>query len=114
MSAAPEWWLGHADELKRARAEGGRAYLEFLRSGALSAGIYALPAGADDPQRPHGQDEVYVVWSGSATLEVEGQTRPVRAGSVAFVAAGVPHRFRDITSDLSVLVFFAPPESEGE
>jgi hypothetical protein len=30
---------------------------------------------------------------------------------VIFVAAGVPHRFHDITQDLDLIVVIAPPES---
>ena len=34
-------------------------YLEFLRVPDLSSGLYVLPAGADDTQQPHDEDEVY-------------------------------------------------------
>jgi mannose-6-phosphate isomerase-like protein (cupin superfamily) len=101
--------------LEAARAElqrrGGELYLEFLRRDALSCGLYVLEAGADDPQEPHREDEVYLVVEGRARLEAAGQDRPVGPGSVVFVARAVPHRFHDITERLSVLVFFAPAES---
>ena len=84
---------------------------EVVRSGSLSAGVYALTAGAVDGQRPHAQDEVYVVVAGAAELEVEGARHPVRAGSVAFVPARAEHRFVDITDDLRTAVVFAPPET---
>ena len=99
------------DELLAVRAAAGEPYHEFLRVPALSAGVYVLPAGGDDPQRPHAEDEVYVVLSGEAAISVAGRRRPVRAGSVVFVAAGVPHRFHDIRRELAVLVLFAPAES---
>jgi hypothetical protein len=35
--------------------EDGKAYLEFLRTGDLSAGVYRLPAGGTDVQQPHGE-----------------------------------------------------------
>jgi mannose-6-phosphate isomerase-like protein (cupin superfamily) len=101
--------------LEAARAElqrrGGELYLEFLRRDALSCGLYVLEAGADDPQEPHREDEVYLVVEGRARLEAAGQDRPVGPGSVVFVARAVPHRFHDIAERLSVLVFFAPAES---
>ena len=81
-----------------------------MRSGSLSAGVYALPAGAADGQGPHAQDEVYVVVDGAADLDIDGRRHPVRAGTVAFVPAGVEHRFVDITSELRTAVVFAPPE----
>jgi mannose-6-phosphate isomerase-like protein (cupin superfamily) len=100
-----------ADELRTARTAEGRLYHEFLRRPALSCGIYVLEAGADDPQTPHGEDEVYHVLDGSATLEVDGEQRPVAPGDTVFVAAQAPHRFHSIERRLEVLVLFAPAES---
>ena len=89
---------------------GDAAYREVLRVPALSLGLFAAPPGHLDTQEPHGQDEVYVVLAGSAVLDVDGECTPVGAGSVAYVPAGVPHRFRDVQGDLRVVVVFAPPE----
>ena len=89
----------------------GELYLEFLRRDSMSCGLYVLEPGAEDPQEPHLEDEVYVVLSGRAQLEVAGRDHPVEPGGVLFVARTVPHRFHDITERLSVLVFFAPAES---
>jgi len=89
-------------------------YLEFLRVPSLSVGLYALPAGAPDPQRPHTEDEVYHVVGGRARIRVGAEDRAVEAGTVVFVEAGVEHRFYAIEEDLTVLVFFAPAEgTEG-
>src|SRR5687767_15646825 len=89
----------------------GQPYLEFLRRETMSMGLYVLDAGADDEQQPHTEDEVYYVIEGRAVLEIDGDQRPVQPGTVVHVAAGVRHRFHSIASKLSVLVFFAPPES---
>jgi mannose-6-phosphate isomerase-like protein (cupin superfamily) len=101
--------------LEEARAEvqhrTGELYLEFLRRDSMSCGLYVLEPGADDPQEPHQEDEVYVVLEGRAWLMVAGQDRPVGPGSVLFVARTVAHRFHDVSERLSVLVFFAPAES---
>ena len=48
---------------------------------------------------------------GSATLLAGDERVHMVAGSAAFVAKKVVHRFVEITSDLEVLVFFAPAES---
>jgi hypothetical protein len=72
------------------------SYVEFLRVSDLSMGLYTLPAGGVDPQQPHGEDEVYYVFSGAAVIRVD---------------KGVDHRFHSITEDLKILVFFAPAES---
>lgn len=89
----------------------GEPFLEFLRRDTMSAGVYVLDAGAGDDQQPHAQDELYYVIEGRAVLEVDGDQRPVKPGSIVFVAAGVAHRFHSIASKLSVLAVFAPPAS---
>lgn len=100
-----------AEELIEERRAGGERYHEFLRVPAMSAGVYGLPAGAPDPQPVHAEDEVYVVLRGRGTLRVAGEDRPMSPGSIAYVAAGVDHRFHSIEEDLEVLVLFAPAES---
>lgn len=85
-------------------------YLELVRTASLSVGMYTLAAGARDGQQPHTEDEVYHVVEGKARLRVDGEDLAVRAGTVAFVGAGVEHRFHSIEEDLKVLVFFAPAE----
>jgi mannose-6-phosphate isomerase-like protein (cupin superfamily) len=98
-------------DLITAREASGEAWNEFLRVPALSMGVYALAADAEDPQTPHAQDEVYYVVSGHAVIRVEDVDRKVQAGSIVFVEANAEHRFHSITEDLSTLVFFAPAES---
>ena len=85
-------------------------FAEFFRSpsGSLSLTIARWPAGSVDGQTPHTEDEVYYVLGGRAALVVEGVRADVAPGSAAFVAAGVDHRFVDITEDLEVLVFWSP------
>lgn len=98
-------------EIDRERVQSGKLYREFLRVPAMSAGVYVLPAGATDPQRPHHEDEMYYVIRGRGRFRAGGEDAEVSAGSVLFVAAEVEHRFHDITEELAVLVFFAPAES---
>jgi len=93
------------------RASSGRLYLEFLRVSSMSMGLYALPAGGVDPQKPHHEDEAYYIVSGRGQIRVGDEDRPVQPGSIVFVAAQVEHRFHSITEDLQILVFFAPAES---
>jgi mannose-6-phosphate isomerase-like protein (cupin superfamily) len=91
-------------------AHGSSSYREFLRVPALSLGLFAVGPVHTDSQEPHEQDEVNVVVGGQATLVIEGVGTAVSAGSVAYVPAGVPHRFVDVSGDLRVYVMFAPPE----
>lgn len=99
------------DQIEKQRARAGKSYLEFLRAPAMSAGVYTLPAGGADPQKPHKEDEMYYVVRGRARMRVGAEDRAVSPGSVIFVAAEVEHRFYDIAEELVVLVFFAPAET---
>jgi mannose-6-phosphate isomerase-like protein (cupin superfamily) len=102
----------HIDDLTRERAKVGKLYLEFLRVPAMSAGVYMLPKGGTDPQKPHREDEMYYVIRGRARVQIGSDHAEVRAGSVIFVEAELEHRFYDIEEELEVLVFFAPAERE--
>jgi mannose-6-phosphate isomerase-like protein (cupin superfamily) len=93
-----------------ARYQSGAPYLEFLRVPTLSAGVYSLAAQGTDPQMSHTEDEIYYVLTGRATVQVGKEDRPVQAGSLVYVPAGMEHRFHDIAEDLNLLVFFAPAE----
>jgi len=109
MTDKSAFWSLEGLETERSRS--GSAYQEFLRIPALSAGVYVLPAGGEDTQSPHREDELYYVTRGRARMRAGSEDRAVEAGTVIFVAADVEHRFYDIEEELSVLVFFAPAES---
>jgi quercetin dioxygenase-like cupin family protein len=98
-------------EVDRQRAQNAKLYREFLRVPSMSGGLYVLPAGATDTQRPHHEDEMYYVVRGHARFHAGEDDREVSAGSVLFVAAEVEHHFYDITEERAVLVFFAPAET---
>ena len=87
----------------------GHGYVDFLASEGLSVGLAVWPAGTNDRQGPHLEDEVYYVISGRGQIRVAGEDRDVGPGSMVLVAAHVEHRFHDIDEDLRVLVFWAPP-----
>lgn len=85
-------------------------YTEHLRTTDLSVGTYSLPAGADDTQDPHAEDEIYVVVTGRARFVSDHGEAAIGPGDVIFVPAREAHRFADVTEDLSVLVIFGPAE----
>ena len=95
----------------------GKAYLEFLRVPALSAGLYVLGAGAEDKQQPHHEDEIYYVLRGRAQFRVieNGTSRDQRVepGMILYVPARAEHRFHDVSEELALLVLFAPAETSG-
>jgi mannose-6-phosphate isomerase-like protein (cupin superfamily) len=100
------------EELSSSRLRLGRPYFEFLRVPAMSAGVYGLPAGGADLQKPHREDEMYYVVRGRARMKIGSEDSAVSAGSVIFVEAKAEHKFYDIVEELEVLVFFAPAEQE--
>jgi mannose-6-phosphate isomerase-like protein (cupin superfamily) len=58
----------------------------------------------------HTQDEVYVVFRGSATFVRGEQRRPCKAGDVLFVRAGEHHNFVDFTTDFVLWIFLYGPQ----
>jgi|TARA_B100000809_G_scaffold259993_2_gene306094 mannose-6-phosphate isomerase-like protein (cupin superfamily) len=96
-------------DLLKEHADSGERSLRFMFRDALSMSLYILPAGADDLQQPHTEDEVYYVLSGNATWVVGDETRLVSEGAVIYVDRHIPHKFIDITEELKLLVIFAPP-----
>jgi mannose-6-phosphate isomerase-like protein (cupin superfamily) len=84
-------------------------YVEQLRTAEMSFGTYLIPVGGTDGQSPHAEDEIYTVVRGRARLVTPSGCVDVGPGSVLFVPAGEEHRFVEITEELALLVFFAPP-----
>lgn len=98
------------DSLSAEFQKSNRAWFEFLRVRSLSMGLYRLQAGQTDQQKPHTEDEVYLVLNGKAWFQAGEQRQAVVRGTLIFVERHVEHCFYDITDDLCVLVFFAPAE----
>lgn len=89
-------------------------YVERLRTAEMSFGTYLIPVGGVDEQTPHAEDEIYAVVRGRARIVTPDGRTEVGPGSVIFVAAGEEHRFVEITEELALLVFFAPPFGSRE
>jgi mannose-6-phosphate isomerase-like protein (cupin superfamily) len=91
-----------------AKAAGG--YIgNVLRSELLSVGVYVLPAGGTDTQKPHAEDEVYYAVRGRAKFRVGSEDHAVAPGALLFVAAKQAHHFHEIEEELVLVVFWAPP-----
>ncbi|HEX8347097.1 MAG TPA: cupin domain-containing protein [Actinoplanes sp.] len=89
-------------------------WIEHLRATDLSVGTYSIPKGGLDDQRPHLEDEIYLVRSGRATLVTDSGSAKAGPGSVLFVPANEKHRWEDITEDLTLVVIVAPPYKSRE
>lgn len=106
-SAPGEWEIFDIAQMVAAIGDNAVKYREFLRSPAMSCGIYRLPAGSRDMQGTHDDDEVYYVLSGRARMRVGDEERPVGPGDLLYVRATAEHNFFEIEEDMTLLVFFA-------
>ncbi|HXK08451.1 MAG TPA: cupin domain-containing protein [Vicinamibacteria bacterium] len=97
-------------KLAEAHRHSPRRYLEALRTGGLSSGLYRLRKGEEDEQKPHAQEEAYLVLEGSGRFRMGDEDFAVGPGYLFTVPARVEHRFHSIADDLLLLVFFAPAE----
>jgi mannose-6-phosphate isomerase-like protein (cupin superfamily) len=89
----------------------GRQSSLAMEHGSMTLRYYA-PRGPD-LQKPHEQDELYVVVSGRGTFVVGGGRVAFGPGDVLFAAARVEHRFEDFSDDFATWVVFYGP-SGGE
>lgn len=73
--------------------------------------VYCLRPGQSQTPHAHGRsDKVYVVLEGTATAEVDGETRELREGDAVLCPAGSSHGVRNAgTGDARLLVMMTPP-----
>ncbi len=76
--------------------------------GSVSVEMYAPQV--HDRQRPHNQDELYVVYRGTGDFWVESERQRFVPGSVFFVPAGIAHRFEHFSADFATWVIFCGPQ----
>ena len=91
----------------------GRFDVETLSHGTMSLQVFA-PRGTDH-QKPHQQDELYIVVSGTSGFVHDGERADVAAGDALFVPAGDEHRFEAMSDDfVTWVVFYGPAGGEAE
>jgi len=81
---------------------------QLLSIAPMTFGVYILPAGGNDTQTPHNEDEVYYVVAGKSKMEIGDEVRNVDKGDLIFVPKQVRHRYIDIEEDLTLVAFIAP------
>jgi cytidylate kinase len=96
--------------LAHAHRRSPRRYVEALRTGVLSAGLYRVARGSEGDRRSLGEEEVCLVLEGRGRFRMGDEDFAVEPGYLFAVPARVEHRFHSIAEDLLLLVFFAPPE----
>lgn len=101
-----------AEALDRLPGPQGEQSVGVFEHGSLVVKLYA-PRG-HDPQTPHSRDEIYVVAQGAGEFVCGDSRKPFGPHDVLFAAAGVIHRFENISKDFAVWVFFYGPEGGEE
>jgi len=76
--------------------------------GSLQVKMYR--PNAQDLQKPHARDEIYVIARGSGWFVNGDERHAFQTGDVLFVPAGVAHRFEEFSEDFSTWVMFYGPE----
>jgi mannose-6-phosphate isomerase-like protein (cupin superfamily) len=87
-------------------------FITLFKRADFSVELYA-PRGTHN-QKPHDQDEAYIVASGSGMFRRGEKRIPFQPGDFLFAAAGVPHRFEEFTDDFQTwVIFFGPKGGVG-
>lgn len=87
---------------------GGAPFVSMMAGGTMSVEVFT-PKG-EDLQQPHTQDELYFIHSGTAQIIINEQRFDAAPGEAFFVAAGVVHRFENISNDFVTWVVFYGPQ----
>jgi mannose-6-phosphate isomerase-like protein (cupin superfamily) len=92
------------DAVQQLEKESGQHFTVVLRQGNMSVEYYA--PRQTDTQRPHSQDEIYVIASGTGEFIRGGESVPFKTGDVLFVPAAMEHRFENFSTDFATWVIF--------
>lgn len=93
------------EEAKEALAsDPSKPFAVLLQHGTMQVEYFA-PA-ITDTQKPHLQDELYVIASGEAVFVRANERVACKQGDVLFVPAGMEHRFEKFSDDFATWVVF--------
>lgn len=81
-----------------------KEFISLFQRGNLEVELYK--PHLVDKQTPHDRDEAYIIASGSATFELEGNVTEVETGDFLFVPAHAVHKFPSFSEDFSTWVLF--------
>ena len=104
--------VGLQQAIAQLQQQDGEPFSIMIHHGQMRVEYYA-PRG-EDLQTPHQQDELYIISSGSADFDRNGETINCKVHDVLFVPAGMPHRFLNISADFGTwVIFYGEEKSES-
>lgn len=92
------------DAIAALQKEAIQKFTVLMQHGSMSV-EYFSPENIDT-QKPHVQDEIYIIASGSGMFFRNGERIRFNKGDVLFVPAGMDHRFENFTEDFATWVIF--------
>jgi mannose-6-phosphate isomerase-like protein (cupin superfamily) len=101
-------WLVPLSHFLNELGKDGNPFFTGMKHGSMVVELFA-PKGKDT-QQPHAQDELYIVLQGTGIFSRAGEEKPVKAGDIIFVEAGVEHRFEQFSGDFQTWVIFWGPK----
>ena len=103
----------HVDEIEGAHGGVFKPVGRSLGVTAFGVNVEQFPQGHEHyPDHDHakdGQEEVYVVLSGQATLTIDGEEHVMRPGSIAYVPAGHSRRFTTPDDGVQIVAIGGTP-----
>ena len=84
---------------------------DVVMGASLFAGLNCFEPGQEHSLHSHaGQDKLYFIIEGSATVTIGSEEQSLSAGDAAFAASGVPHGIKNRgPARLVVMAVLAPP-----
>jgi mannose-6-phosphate isomerase-like protein (cupin superfamily) len=100
----------HRDETSPADWAFGRMQRIVTGGEGGVANVHVAATNGLQPFFHTGYDEVYYVLSGTGAITLNGQSHPLRPGSVVVIPAGVSHALKvDPGQELEFVIFGTPP-----
>ena len=104
MHLRPQDLLAHLPLPATTKWPHGVFDIEAFARGGMTLRLFA-PRGVDH-QSPHSQDELSIVVTGNAVLDIDSVEHDCATGDALFVPARVPHRFVRISDEFAAWVVF--------
>ena len=93
-----------AEAIEQLKEEKEQVFTVMMKHGNMSIEYFAPKI--TDSQKPHSQDELYLIISGQSEFYRNGEVINCSKGDVIFVPAGMEHHFVNFSDDFATWVIF--------